>query len=201
MNIEQLLETGLITDPDSAKGRLLRTAARLFKDRGFNRTTVRDLASELGILSGSLFYHYPNKEAILQAVIEESIRRALARMEDALVQADSVSDKLKALIHCEVEAVHGLLDPGFVIMVPEWRNLSEESQAPILVLRAAYEGVWREVLDQMYAAGMITVEGGLMRHFIRGTLLETINWFKADGKLSLQALEENLYQAIVHQPA
>jgi len=197
VSTEQLIEAGLITDPDSAKGRLLRTAARLFKDKGFNRSTVRDLASELGMLSGSLFYHYPNKEAILQAVIEESIRRALVRMEDALVQADSVSEKLQALIHCEVEAVHGVVDPGFVIMVPEWRNLSEENQAPILVLRSAYEAVWRAVLDQMYAEGLIAVEGGLMRHFIRGALMETTHWFKASGKLSPRALEEQLYQAVV----
>ncbi len=199
--ISDLIKAGLITDPDSAKGRLLHTAARLFREKGFNRTTVRDLANELGMLSGSLFYHYPNKEAILQAVIEESIRRALARMENALAQANRVSDKLRALIHCEVEAVHGMVDPGFVIMVPEWRNLGPQSQAPILVLRAAYEAVWREVLDQMYAAGMIAVEGGLMRHFIRGALMETTNWFKADGKLSPQALEEKLYLAIVRQAA
>ncbi len=201
MSIEQLVEAGLITDPGSAKGRLLSTAARLFKDKGYSRTTVRDLANELGILSGSLFHHYPNKEAILQAVIEESIRRVLARMQDALAQTDSVSDKFRALLHCESEAIHGLLEPGFVIMVPEWRHLSEVSRTPILVLRTAYEGVWREVLGQMYAEGTIAVEGDLMRHFIRGALMETTNWFKADGKLSPRALEEKLYQAIVREAA
>jgi len=114
VSMEQLVEAGLITDPGSAKGRLLSTAARLFRDKGYSRTTVRDLANELGILSGSLFHHYPNKEAILQAVIEESIRRVLARMQDALAQADSVSDKFRALLHCESEAIHGLLEPGGV---------------------------------------------------------------------------------------
>ncbi|HHX89341.1 MAG TPA: helix-turn-helix transcriptional regulator, partial [Paracoccus sp.] len=43
-------------DTDTARGRLLAIAARLFRERGYAGTTVRDIASAMGILSGSLFH-------------------------------------------------------------------------------------------------------------------------------------------------
>ena len=50
---------------------LTRLAAQLFVQEGFDRTTVRMLAQEMGIKSGSLFHHFKDKQEILAAVIEE----------------------------------------------------------------------------------------------------------------------------------
>ena len=50
-----LVDGGELTDPDSARGKLLQTAAHLFRNKGFERTTVRDLAGAVGIQSGSIF--------------------------------------------------------------------------------------------------------------------------------------------------
>ena len=57
----------------SPRGKMLSAAARLFRDQGFERTTVRDIARETGIQSGSLFHHFPSKEDILFAVMVEGI--------------------------------------------------------------------------------------------------------------------------------
>ncbi|MBE0953872.1 helix-turn-helix transcriptional regulator, partial [Escherichia coli] len=53
----ELVATGQLTDPESARGKLLQTAAHLFRSKGYERTTVRDLASAVGIQSGSIFHH------------------------------------------------------------------------------------------------------------------------------------------------
>ena len=71
--IQQLVDEGQVTDPSSARGRLLSAAAHLFRLRGYDRTTVRDLGAALGIQSGSLFHHYKSKEEILKAVMRETI--------------------------------------------------------------------------------------------------------------------------------
>src|SRR5699024_6491414 len=55
---------------DSPRGKLLSAAARLFRDQGFDRTTVRDIAREVGLQSGSNFHHFATKEDILQRVME-----------------------------------------------------------------------------------------------------------------------------------
>ena len=56
--MDQLVSQGLLTDPESARGKLQQTAAHLFRNKGFERTTVRDLASAVGIQSGSIFHHF-----------------------------------------------------------------------------------------------------------------------------------------------
>lgn len=48
----ELVATGQLTDPESARGKLLQTAAHLFRSKGYERTTVRDLASAVGIQIG-----------------------------------------------------------------------------------------------------------------------------------------------------
>lgn len=63
---------------------LTRLAAQLFVQEGFDRTTVRMLAQEMGIKSGSLFHHFKDKQEILAAVIEEGTQNALIIARKAL---------------------------------------------------------------------------------------------------------------------
>src|SRR5690554_7919155 len=72
--LQSLIADNLVSASDSARGRLLREAARLFREKGYERTTVRDLAAAVGIQSGSLFHHFRTKEEILKAVMVETIR-------------------------------------------------------------------------------------------------------------------------------
>ncbi len=197
--IAQLVENGMVTEPDSAKGRLIKAAGHLFKEKGYARTTVRDLAAEVGILSGSLFHHFPNKEAILRTVIEESICRVLAQMQTELAKADSPIQKLKMMVRCEGRAIHAEDNPGFQIMVTEWRTLNAENQAKVLKLRTEYEDLWKQVLDPMYEEGLISVEGSFLRHFIRGALIESRNWYHPGGELTFNQLEDKLIQGLVHK--
>jgi AcrR family transcriptional regulator len=81
--LKQLVDNQYITDPRSAKGKLMRAAAHLFKTRGYERTTVRELGAAVGIQSGSLFHHFKSKDDILLSVMEETIIINMARMDDA----------------------------------------------------------------------------------------------------------------------
>ena len=68
---------------------LTRLAAQLFVQEGFDRTTVRMLAQEMGIKSGSLFHHFKDKQEILAAVIEEGTQNALSIAKAALQECDN----------------------------------------------------------------------------------------------------------------
>ena len=69
------------------RGELLRGAARLFRRKGFNATSTRDIAAAVGMQSGSPFYHFKSKGALLYAVMEEGMRSAIARQQQALQAA------------------------------------------------------------------------------------------------------------------
>ena len=127
--LQSLVDDNLVSDPDSARGRLLREAARLFRDKGYERTTVRDLAAAVGIQSGSLFHHFRTKEEILKAVMVETIRLNTAVMQEAMNAADSNREKLRALVSAELESINGQTGEAMAVLVFEWRSLSEVSQA------------------------------------------------------------------------
>src|SRR5690606_31252012 len=92
---------------DSPRGKLLSAAARLFRDKGFDRTTVRDIAREVGIQSGSIFHHFPTKEDILFAVMVEVIRFNTERLRSALAGADTAVEQLLALVRGELQSIIG----------------------------------------------------------------------------------------------
>jgi AcrR family transcriptional regulator len=188
--VQQLIDQGQITDPNSAKGRLLVAAARLFKNKGYERTTVRDLAAEIGIQSGSLFHHYKSKEAILQAVMEETIVLNTALMQDALALADSPRDKVLALVRCELQSILGETGEAMSVLVYEWRSLKAESQKHILTLRDAYEQIWLDTLEEARNAGMVQIDAFILRRFLTGALSWTTNWYKPDGEMTLEQLAE-----------
>ncbi|WP_237065228.1 TetR/AcrR family transcriptional regulator [Microbulbifer guangxiensis] len=184
--IDQLVADGELSDPASTRGRLLNCGARLFQQKGFARTTVRDIGAEVGILSGSIFHHFSSKEEILRCVMEEVIRFARARMAAAVAAEEDPRDQLRACIRCELEAVHGHSVPGFSILVLEWRSLSSESQASVLRLRDSYEQIWREVFTRL---GRPLDDPALSRRLIQGAIAHTHNWFRPEGKtLSLEGL-------------
>ena len=85
--LRSLVADNLVSDPAGARGRLLHEAAKLFRDKGYERTTVRDLAAAVGIQSGSLFHHFRTKEEILKAVMVETIRLNTALMQAAVDMA------------------------------------------------------------------------------------------------------------------
>lgn len=192
----ELMAAGLLTDPASPRGRLLQASANLFSSKGFERTTVRDLAAAVGIQSGSIFHHFRSKDDILRAVMEETIHRNTALMRMAIEGLEDPRERLRALIRCELQSIMGGTGEAMSVLVYEWRSLSEEGQLLILGLRDIYEGVWLDVLQQAYETGLVTVEPFVLRRLLTGALSWTITWFNPQGQMSLDDLAEKALEML-----
>ena len=191
--LQSLIADNLVSDPDSARGRLLREAAGLFRDKGYERTTVRDLAAAVGIQSGSLFHHFRTKEEILKAVMVETIRLNTAVMRAAMNAAGSSREKLKALVRAELESINGQTGEAMAVLVFEWRSLSEASQADVLTLRDIYEALWMEALNALKEDGALTADPFVVRRMLAGALSWTVTWYRPErGGLTLEGLTDQV---------
>ncbi|WP_372970901.1 TetR/AcrR family transcriptional regulator [Marinobacter sp.] len=190
--LRSLINDNLVSDPASARGRLLHEAARLFRDKGYERTTVRDLAAAVGIQSGSLFHHFRTKEEILKAVMVETIRLNTALMQSAVDAAPTYRDKLQALVRAELESINGQTGEAMAVLVFEWRSLSEVSQAYVLELRDIYEQLWLDVLEALRKEGVLAAEPFVVRRMLTGALSWTVTWYRPDGGLTLDDLTEQV---------
>ena len=186
----ELVANGQVTDPESARGKLLQTAAHLFRAKGYERTTVRDLAGAVGIQSGSIFHHFKSKDEILRSVMEETILYNTALMRAALADAEDLRERLLALIRCELQSIMGGTGEAMAVLVYEWRSLSPEGQAYILGLRDIHEQMWLDVLGEARAAGYCERDPFILRRFLTGALSWTMTWFRQDGSMTLDDLAE-----------
>ncbi len=186
--LRSLVADNLVSDPAGARGRLLHEAAKLFRDKGYERTTVRDLAAAVGIQSGSLFHHFRTKEEILKAVMVETIRLNTALIQAAVDAASTHRDKLQALIRAELESINGQTGEAMAVLVFEWRSLSEESQAYVLELRDIYEQLWLDVLETLRQDGVLAADPFVVRRMLTGALSWTVTWYRPDGGLTLDDL-------------
>ncbi|MFO8141284.1 MAG: TetR/AcrR family transcriptional regulator [Marinobacter sp.] len=191
--LQSLIAEHLVSDPASARGHLLNEAARLFRDKGYERTTVRDLAAAVGIQSGSLFHHFRTKEEILKAVMVETIRLNTALMQAAADRAGSPRDKLRALIRTELESINGQTGEAMAVLVYEWRSLSEGSRAEVLALRDIYEGLWLSVLEELSGQGQLKADPFIVRRMLTGALSWTVTWYQPErGGLTPDGLTDQV---------
>ncbi|HHU4139850.1 atu genes transcriptional repressor AtuR [Pseudomonas aeruginosa] len=193
----ELVATGQLTDPESARGKLLQTAAHLFRSKGYERTTVRDLASAVGIQSGSIFHHFKSKDEILRSVMEETILYNTALMRAALADAEDLRERVLGLIRCELQSIMGGTGEAMAVLVYEWRSLSAEGQAYILGLRDIYEQMWLDVLGEARLAGYCQGDPFILRRFLTGALSWTTTWFRPEGPMSLDQLAEEALALVI----
>ena len=170
---------------------LLCAAARLFREKGYARATIRDLARAVDLRSGSIFHYFDSKDEILFAVMERAIIDAIARMEAAVASAGNPRDRLRALIRAELGLIHhDETRDGMEVTFYAWESLSSEAREALLELRDAYEAIWMTALGAARTVGLIAGSPALLRRFLTGAQVWTVKWYRAGGPLSLDALAD-----------
>jgi len=172
-------------DAGNRRQALLKAAARLFRRKGFDATTTRDIAAAVGMHAGSPFYHFKSKGVLLCAVMEEGMRAALARQAQALQPATDAASTLRRLVRSHFDTLHG---PGrdFVpVMLYEWRSLNARQRSGIALLQREYEGAWVPVLSTLASQGRLEADVALARLLIFGALNWSVQWFNPKKRASL----------------
>ena len=187
--LQKLIEPGHITDPATPRGKLLARSARLFQEKGYERTTVRDIARDAGIQSGSIFHHFSSKEAILHAVMLEAIVYFVEKLREAVALTSTPEARVLACIRSELQFTIGADTlVAMSVLISEWRCLSEPHQNEILKYRRVYEDVWMETLKQAKAANLLDGDVFIVRRLLAGAINWTTNWYHPDGVLNLEQL-------------
>jgi AcrR family transcriptional regulator len=154
---------------DNRRAQLLDAAARLFRERGFHATSMRDIAKAVGMLSGSIYYHFDSKEEMLLAVYEEGKRRVADAVDAAVASASDPWQRLEAACAAHLGALIAHRDYTQVMI----RTLPQEAGAlgpRIRDLRRDYEQRFRELIDAL------TLPPGIDRHYLRLLLFGALNW-------------------------
>jgi AcrR family transcriptional regulator len=90
------------------RAHILSTALRVFRERGLEASTMRELASAAGVSLGSAYYYFPSKEAIIQAYYDDVQAEHARKVAAALVEARlDLKDRLGAAFHSKLDILQG----------------------------------------------------------------------------------------------
>ncbi|MBI5922786.1 MAG: TetR/AcrR family transcriptional regulator [Betaproteobacteria bacterium] len=180
--------TSPAAEEPNRRAELVRAAGRLFREQGYDATTIRDIAAAVGMRSGSPFYHFKSKQDLLKTVVLEGMHAALAAIEAVLAQRLPPRETFHALIRAHLDTI--LVSGGDFapVLLHEWRSLSPESRAEIVASKDRYEKIWQKTLTDLKRANLIADDSSLARLLIIGSINWTAQWYRPDGKLSIDKL-------------
>jgi AcrR family transcriptional regulator len=169
--------------------RVRAAAVRLFAERGFHGTGIRDLAEAAGLSSSTLYHYMGSKEELLAAVMRDSLGRLLA-LGSEIAASGTPADRLAALVAMHVrEHAEQRLETS--VVDGELRALTGPRLAEVLALRDAYEALWQQVLEDGRADGSMGVEDpGLARLALLEMCSGVARWFDPGGRLELSVVTE-----------
>jgi AcrR family transcriptional regulator len=184
----------------SRRDEILRRSAHLFLERGFEITSLVDIAETAGISKAGLYYHFRSKQELLAAIInyahdilEDEIQRVLA---------DSRSDEeaLRRLIHAQALILTREDDAAFAnLAIDEMRSLLPDDRAQIAHRKRAYLNLIRERLERLAAAGkLLDVDITTATHTLAGMVLWLPKWYRQPGRLSAAQMADEVTRLAMH---
>ncbi len=186
-------------DEGNRRADLIRVSARLFREKGFDGTTVRDIADAVGMRSGSPFYHFKSKQEILAAVMEEGLVAGLAETERIVAGDLPPREKFHALVRSHLETVLGEGQDFIPVLLYDWRALSPELQERIIGLKDRYDERWQQVLGLLKQAGLIKSDSKLVRLLLLGAINYSMQWYKPGKGLTIDQLAEQIVAFFLDQ--
>jgi TetR/AcrR family transcriptional regulator, cholesterol catabolism regulator len=167
---------------------LLRVSARLFREKGFDGTSIRDISSAAGMHSGSPFYHFKTKQDILVAVMEQGLAEGLRKSEEVMAQSLPPEQKLKGLIRAQLGTILEEGNDFIPVLLYDWRSLTPANRRRIVALKDRYDALWQQVIDDLQREGHTPGDAQLMRLLILGAVNWAGTWYRAGGRLSVDEI-------------
>lgn len=170
------------------KAEILDAALTLFVKKGFNRTSIQDIADAAGITKGGLYHYLKSKEEILFLLHERFISDGLPKLK--LIEEESLptEEKLVKLLKTHLEIIKDYKD-DITIFYKEYNNLSPENYQIVLKKRNDYESIFVNVLEEGRINGVFNVENSrISSFFILGASNFMYHWYNPNGEKTLDEL-------------
>ena len=182
----------------NSRADVVAAAGKLFAERGYHGTSMRDLGRELGLLGSSLYAHVESKQDLLVEVVEEGARLFQDSADEALAAEGSAGDRLRGLVEGHIDVV---LDNQDVVrtFLNEARMLDEEHRARVIAARDAYEADFRAVIAEGVADGTFRpgVDPKIASIFILSILNAVERWYRPDGPLDRRGLADLVFETMM----
>jgi AcrR family transcriptional regulator len=177
---------------------IIAKAAKLFREKGFSATSMRDLAEHVGVEAASLYNHISSKAEILQEICFKTANNFMSQIEEVDATPNkSAIEKIQAVLRFHIRQ---MLDNYEEVYVSdrEWKHLTDPYLSNMQTQRRAYRQRIASIIEEGIKKGEIKPIDAptavlIMLHAVSG--IES--WHRSKKKIAGEVLEDNMVQILV----
>ena len=169
---------------------ILRAAAGVFRDRGYESASMDEIAERLDMAKGNLYYYFKNKQELLFFCQDYSLDRLVANAEAILAADEPEDEKLRRVVVGHVVCVLDELDGASAHTMV--RALPDDLRAKIIAKRDRYEAIVCGLVEAGMASKVFAAaDAKLATLALLGALNSATRWYRPGGRLAPSEIGEN----------
>src|SRR6202140_4362589 len=173
---------------------ILRTAARLFQQRGYDATSMNDVAAALKLSKGGLYHHFQSKDEILFEIMDHAMEITQERVLNPVRGISDPEERLRALIRLHIEVVLSPRDREITVMLHENHPLPPSLRKRINARKKEYIHFVESLIADFQKEAQRTrqtkcsVSPGAAAFALLGMINWIYQWYKPEGELQANNL-------------
>jgi len=183
--------------PITRKEEIIVVASQLFKERGYNAVSMRDIAKAMGMKAASLYNHIDGKQEILSTLILKVAEEFTEGMKKVLVSDISPVEKIEKIIEIHIDITIDYSE-GLAALNNDWMHLEKEDLTRFVKMREEYEENFRSIIKSGIELGEIKPRHPEVILFsILSTLRTLYLWYQKRGKLDVNVLKKDMVSVLL----
>lgn len=173
-----------MTQPKSRREQIYEVAGTLFSERGYHATSMRDLASRLGMQGGSLYAHISGKEELLVEIVNQAAQQFDAALLPLRGADLTPEEKLREAMRRHIEVVAHNLESATVFF-HEWKHLSPEAYGKVTAWRDTIDALYRDLVREGIEKGVFRpdLDVKMTAYLVLSAVNWTYTWYRPGGPL------------------
>jgi AcrR family transcriptional regulator len=179
------------------KKEILEVAEQIFREKGYDSASMRDIAKACGLEPASLYSHFESKNEMLRTIcfeLADKFELAIREVNDIYFNAE---EKLQMAVQSHIEVLTENLNAS-VVFLRDWRHLEEGDLSEFISKRDTYEeGIIQIVKEGIYEEKFAETDPKFAALTILSSVNWIVEWYKEDGPLSPKEIAEKLINFIL----
>lgn len=174
---------------EAGEDKVSRVACRIFRERGYHQTSMRDIATALGWQPSALYYYYPSKEDLLFAIMDAAVSGLTEMVREQIAPGAPAAEQLRQAVRAHIATIADHLDE-LSVFLHEMKSLEDPKRREVLIAkRNRYEHIYRDIIHAGIASGEFgEVDPRLARFMILSACNWLYSWYRPEGQYTPEAI-------------
>jgi len=175
--------------PSSSRQDILRASARLFREQGYDATSMNDISAALKLSKGGLYHHFRSKDEILFHIMNHAMDITEARVLTPIRDIQDPEERLRALIRLHIELVLRARDREITVILHENHPLPTGLRKRVNARKKGYIHFVEELIAEVQRSRKNSKVGPRAAAFaLLGMINWIYQWYRPEGELQEQDL-------------